>query len=105
MAYGAPPRQVRRAAPGGTSRPFMSTVPEPEESVAVRMETVVVLPAPFGPSSAKNSPPSTDKEDAVHSLLLGALVALHEFTTRIVGFSANIPKPTAPFAAFRAGAE
>src|SRR5713226_8481642 len=37
----------------------MRTHPDVGASVVVRMEIVVVLPAPFGPSRAKNSPGST----------------------------------------------
>jgi hypothetical protein len=40
----------------------MRAVPEVGESVVVRMEIVVVLPAPFGPRNVKNSPASTPKE-------------------------------------------
>jgi hypothetical protein len=39
----------------------MATVPDVGESVVVRIEIVVVLPAPFGPRRAKNSPASTLK--------------------------------------------
>jgi hypothetical protein len=37
----------------------MRTSPEVGASVVVRIEIVVVFPAPFGPRSAKNSPAST----------------------------------------------
>ena len=39
----------------------MSATPEVGASVVVRIEIVVVLPAPFGPSSAKSSPARTVK--------------------------------------------
>ena len=37
----------------------MRTVPEVGARVVVRIEMVVVFPAPLGPSRAKNSPAST----------------------------------------------
>jgi hypothetical protein len=43
------------------SRPSIVAVPPVGDSVVVRIEIVVVLPAPFGPSSAKNSPARTSK--------------------------------------------
>src|SRR6266852_3848962 len=44
-----------------TSCPAIFTLPDVRPRVVVRMEIVVVLPAPFGPSSAKNWPCSTSK--------------------------------------------
>jgi hypothetical protein len=44
-----------------TSKPSMSARPDVGESVVVRIERVVVLPAPFGPRRAKNSPAWTSK--------------------------------------------
>ena len=44
-----------------TSCPLIRTVPDVGDSVVVRMAMVVLLPAPFGPSSAKNCPGSTLK--------------------------------------------
>jgi len=40
----------------------MWTRPEVAGKVVVRMEMVVVFPAPLGPSSANSSPGSTEKE-------------------------------------------
>src|SRR5438270_9380557 len=45
-----------------TSLPPIRTLPDVGARVVVRIEIVVVLPAPFGPSSAKNSPRCTAKE-------------------------------------------
>ena len=39
----------------------MTAVPAVGARVVVRIESVVVLPAPFGPRSAKNSPAATSK--------------------------------------------
>ncbi len=44
------------------SRPAMRTVPEVGARVVVRMEMVVVLPAPWGPMRVKKAPGSTAKE-------------------------------------------
>jgi hypothetical protein len=44
-----------------TSRPSIRAWPPLGMSVVVRIERVVVLPAPFGPRRAKNSPDSTSK--------------------------------------------
>ena len=44
------------------SWPPIATCPAVGASVVVRIEIVVVLPAPLGPSSAKNSPGCTVKE-------------------------------------------
>ena len=44
------------------SAPPMMTRPEVGASVVVRIEMVVVLPAPLGPSRATNSPGWTEKE-------------------------------------------
>src|SRR5260370_15923533 len=41
------------------SWPQIQTLPDVGASVVVRIEMVVVLPAPLGPRSAKNSPAST----------------------------------------------
>ena len=43
------------------SWPSMVARPPVGASVVVRMEMVVVLPAPLGPRSAKNSPGPTEK--------------------------------------------
>jgi hypothetical protein len=43
------------------SWPSIVAVPDVGARVVVRIEMVVVLPAPFGPSSAKNSPARTSK--------------------------------------------
>ncbi len=45
-----------------TSCPAMRALPEVGASVVVRIEMVVVFPAPFGPRSAKNSPARTENE-------------------------------------------
>jgi hypothetical protein len=57
-----PTRCRTAAASVTTSRPSISARPSVGASVVVRIERVVVLPAPFGPSSAKNSPAPTSKE-------------------------------------------
>ena len=44
-----------------TSRPNTSTMPGPAGSSVVISRIVVVLPAPFGPSSPKISPSSTSR--------------------------------------------
>src|SRR5205085_11458898 len=44
-----------------TSTPAIRTPPDVGTSVVVRMEMVVVLPAPLGPRRAKNSPAPTPK--------------------------------------------
>src|SRR6266568_7802803 len=44
-----------------TSCPAIRTVPEVRPSVVVRIEIVVVFPAPLGPRRAKNWPCSTTK--------------------------------------------
>jgi hypothetical protein len=54
----------RRTAPASLTRscPAISAEPPLGSRVVVRIEIVVVLPAPFGPSSAKNSPAPTSNE-------------------------------------------
>ncbi len=44
------------------SWPSIVAVPLVGESVVVRIEIIVVFPAPFGPRSAKNSPARTSNE-------------------------------------------
>ena len=59
------------------SRPSIVAVPPVGERVVVRIEIVVVLPAPFGPSSVKNSPARTSNEmpsTALRSAFLYRLV-------------------------------
>src|SRR3989339_145082 len=43
------------------SKPTIVIVPDVFDKVVVRIEIVVVLPAPFGPRKAKNSPLLTSK--------------------------------------------
>ncbi len=43
------------------SCPAIRTTPDVFANVVVRMEMVVVFPAPFGPRNAKNSPGYTSK--------------------------------------------
>ena len=50
-----------RAESREMSLPAIRMVPDVGCSVVVRMDIVVVLPAPFGPSSAKSSPGGTSK--------------------------------------------
>ncbi len=54
---------LRRTAFASRSRswPAIVTVPLVFASVVVRIEIVVVLPAPFGPRNAKSSPGLTSK--------------------------------------------
>ena len=54
---------LRRTPVASTSRswPAISTWPEVLDNVVVRIEIVVVLPAPFGPRKANSSPGSTSK--------------------------------------------
>ncbi len=54
---------LRRTAVASRSRswPAMVTVPLVLDSVVVRIEIVVVLPAPFGPRKANSSPGMTSK--------------------------------------------
>src|SRR6266849_6850867 len=49
------------AASAATSCPSIAAFPAVGASVVVRIDSVVVLPAPLGPSRAKNSPPATLK--------------------------------------------
>src|SRR6266581_6156319 len=56
-----PTSRRTRLASRTTSWPAIFTLPEVSPRVVVRIEMVVVLPAPFGPSSAKNCPCSTSK--------------------------------------------
>src|SRR6266571_4186612 len=56
-----PTSRRTRLASRTTSWPAIFTLPEVRPRVVVRIEMVVVLPAPFGPSSAKNCPCSTSK--------------------------------------------
>ena len=55
---------LRRTALASLTRsnPAIVAWPSVGRRVVVRIEIVVVLPAPFGPSRAKNSPPPTSKE-------------------------------------------
>jgi len=48
------------------------------ETVVVRIEIMVVFPAPFGPSRTKKLSGLHLEGDAVDSVRLGLLVALHE---------------------------
>ena len=54
---------ARRTPLGSVTRSWPPTIAVPlvGASVVVRMEMVVVFPAPFGPSSAKSSPSRTLK--------------------------------------------
>src|SRR3979409_1212964 len=54
-----PASPLTAAASRTTSWPAILTLPDVGRRVVVRIEIVVVLPAPFGPSSAKNCPCST----------------------------------------------
>ena len=57
------PTSRRTALASATmSRPPIVARPDVGVSVVVRIEIVVVLPAPLGPSSAKNSPAATANE-------------------------------------------
>ena len=56
-----PTRRRTVAASATTSKPSISARPSVGASVVVRIESVVVLPAPLGPSRAKNSPGRTWK--------------------------------------------
>jgi len=56
--------------------------------VVVRIDSVVVLPAPFGPSSAKNSPGRTSKLIPSTAFRSALRYRLTRFSTRIAGASA-----------------
>src|SRR6266849_6260572 len=67
------------------SWPAMSTLPEVGASVVVRIEMVVVLPAPLGPRRAKNSPGSTSNEIPSTALTLPFRYRLTRSRTSIAG--------------------
>src|SRR6266852_8062971 len=67
------------------SWPAMSTLPEVGASVVVRIEMVVVLPAPLGPRRAKNSPGSTSNEIPSTALTLPFRYRLTRSRTSMAG--------------------
>src|SRR5712691_3889656 len=67
------------------SWPAMRTLPEVGASVVVRIEIVVVLPAPSGPRRAKNSPASTSNEIPSTALTLPFRYRLTRSRTSIAG--------------------
>ena len=77
----------RRTAAGSltTSWPAIATVPAVGSSVVVRIEIVVVLPAPFGPSSAKNSPGATANETPSTAFVSARRYRLVSPSTAMIG--------------------
>ena len=60
------------------------TLPEVGERVVVRMDSVVVLPAPFGPRREKNSPASTVNEMSSRALSAADVYRLMRCSTSII---------------------
>ena len=65
-------------------RPATMTLPEVGERVVVRMDSVVVLPAPFGPRREKNSPASTVNEMSSRALSAADAYRLMRCSTSII---------------------
>src|SRR2546430_15362452 len=90
-----------------TSYPAIRTRPDVGISVVVRIEIVVVLPAPFGPRKAKNSPLRTEKLMSSTALALPFRYRLTRFSTStMVGWfaaSAPLTSPTGRQPESRAG--
>src|SRR6476659_5616431 len=82
---------LRRTAVASRSRswPAMVTVPSVFDSIVVRIEMVVVFPAPFGPRNAKSSPGSTSKLTSSTAATDDFLYRLVRCWTRIMGSMAT----------------
>src|SRR5919201_6855400 len=78
-----PPSGPPALASGTMSLPWMVARPPVGASVVVRIEIVVVLPAPFGPSRAKNSPALTSNEIPSTAFVSAFLYRLTRSSTRI----------------------
>ena len=78
--------ELRRTLPGAfsTSSPATITLPEVGERVVVRMDSVVVLPAPFGPRREKNSPASTVNEMSSTALSVADVYRFMRCSTSII---------------------
>jgi len=76
-----------------TSWPEIKAVPDVGDRVVVRMEMVVVFPAPLGPSRAKSSPGATVNEMPSTAFVSAFLYRLTKLVTSIMGGVINLLFP------------
>ena len=96
----AAPARSARAAPGRAdrspgSRPSTSTRPASRVRNPSRISRVVVLPAPFGPSSAKISPRRDGEAHPAHGLHRAVTLPQSRHDDRVGGRSAEAAWPVA----------